>query len=445
VIKRIQFVIFTADMSFIPEIEQRPLADQAHFQYEKLKTMLAMLQEKSPFYQRLFKAKKIDIADIRALEDIVKLPTTSKEDLQNNNRDFLCVPPAAVREYTCTSGTLGRPVTIALTEQDLQRLAYNEMLSFQCMGLKQEDIVQLMLTMDRQFMAGMAYYSGIRKIGATIIRSGPGLAKMQWETIERLKTTTVVAIPSFLLKLIAEKPEHFPLENCSVQKVLAIGESLKNEDLQDNALARSILKKWNLSLFSTYASTEMQTAFTECSEKQGGHHHPELLIVELLNDEGLPVKDHEAGEVTITTLGVEAMPLLRYKTGDICKAYYEPCACGRQTMRLGPTLARKSQRIKFKGTTIYPAAAIEVIMQTEEIENYVLRISKNTQEQDHLTFYLNTQFPEQELTEKLRSLFRHKLRVVPEIHFLNATKLREMQYPGNSRKPFKIQDLRNQS
>ena len=111
-------------------------------------------------------------------------------------------------EYTSTSGTLGSPVTIALTEKDLQRLAYNEFKSFTCAGGGPEDVYQLMLTLDRQFMAGMAYYSGIRKLGAGIIRVGPGVPSLQWETIFRLKPTVLVAVPSFILKLIQYAADH---------------------------------------------------------------------------------------------------------------------------------------------------------------------------------------------------------------------------------------------
>ena len=103
-----------------------------------------------------------------------------------------------IAEYTSTSGTLGSPVTIALTENDLERLAYNECASFACADGSSEDIFQLMLTPDRQFMAGMAYYSGIRKLGGGIIRVGPGVPSVQWETIFRLKPTAIVAVPSLL-------------------------------------------------------------------------------------------------------------------------------------------------------------------------------------------------------------------------------------------------------
>ncbi|HCL84517.1 MAG TPA: phenylacetate--CoA ligase, partial [Chitinophagaceae bacterium] len=158
-------------------------------QEKKLQELLRYVKNHSPYYQRIFKEQSIDIGQIRQLKDLVLIPTTGKEDLQSFNDEFLCVPRSGVIEYTSTSGTLGTPVTIALTEKDLQRLAYNEFNSFTCAGGTPGDLYQLMLTLDRQFMAGMAYYSGIRMLGAGIIRVGPGVPSLQWETIFRLQPT----------------------------------------------------------------------------------------------------------------------------------------------------------------------------------------------------------------------------------------------------------------
>ena len=121
----------------------------------------------------------------------------------------------------------------------------------------------------------------------------------------------------------------------------------------------------------------MQSSFTECSEFHGGHLQPELIIVEFLDDKNLPVKVGEPGEVTITTLGVEGMPLLRFKTGDICYQYTEPCACGRNTIRLSSVLGRKGQMIKYKGTTLYPPALFDILDDIPRVKNYVVEVYTN--------------------------------------------------------------------
>jgi phenylacetate-CoA ligase len=431
-------------MAFIPEIEQQPLDVQAVFQSQKLKILLSYLQEHSVFYRKLFEEHGIAIEKITSVNDLPAIPTTSKEDLQLYNDDFLCVPQQEIREYTATSGTLGKPVIIALTENDLQRLAYNEYLSFNCLGAVPGDVFQLMLTLDRQFMAGMAYYSGIGKLGAAAIRTGPGLPAMQWETIQRLKTTGLVGVPSFLMKMISHAQQHnIPLAQGTVTKVLAIGESLRDEALQPNALAKMITDQWNIKLYSTYASTEMQTAFTECSEGRGGHHHPELIIIEVIDDEGNPVTSGATGEVAITTLGVEAMPLLRYRTGDMCRAYYDTCACGRNTLRLGPVLGRKKQMIKLKGTTLYPPLVFDLLNEISAIKEYVVTVSSSTEGQDILDIYLYA-LASPELEELLKTACRHRLRVMPRIIYSSEAEIRHMQYPEGSRKPLRFIDLRQQ-
>ena len=129
-------------------------------QLKKLQELLHYLQQHSPYYQSIFAKQQVDIEAIQSLQDLQLLPVTTKEDMQERNMDFLCVHRNQVIEYTATSGTMGKPVTIALTENDLQRLAYNEWLSFKSIGTSADDTFQLMLTLDRQFMAGIAYYGG---------------------------------------------------------------------------------------------------------------------------------------------------------------------------------------------------------------------------------------------------------------------------------------------
>jgi phenylacetate-CoA ligase len=412
-------------------------------QEKKLQELLSYLNLNSPYYQKVFKQKRIDTERIRKLEDLVLLPTTNKEDLQLNNDEFLCVPRTSVIEYTSTSGTLGSPVTIALTEKDLQRLAYNEFKSFSCAGGEPEDVYQLMLTLDRQFMAGMAYYSGIRKLGAGIIRVGPGVPSLQWETIFRLKPTVLVAVPSFILKLIQWAGDHqINMASSSVKKAICIGENIRQTDFSLNLLGKKIMDAWNIKLFSTYASTEMQTAFTECEAGQGGHHQPELVIVELLNEQDQAVHPGEAGEVTITTLGVEGMPLLRYKTGDLCIAHEDDCSCGRHSLRLSPVIGRKKQMIKFKGTTLFAPALFDLLAGMEDITDFVAEIFSNDIGTDEVLLHLLPLKYSEESDHRIRAYLQAKLRVTPQIRYVNAETIQQLQFPGAGRKPVKFIDKR---
>jgi len=353
------------------------------------------------------------------------------------------VPRNKIIEYSSTSGTLGGPVTVALTESDLVRLAYNEYASFKSAGGTAEDIYQLMLTLDRQFMAGMAYYNGIRKLGAGIIRLGPGVPSLQWETILRLKPTAIVAVPSFIVKLIQFANEHhIDINNTSVKKAICIGENIRNADFSLNILGKKITEAWDIQLYSTYASTEMQTAFTECSQGRGGHQQSELLILELLDENNRQVSPGQLGEVTITTLGVEGMPLLRYKTGDICQYYDEPCACGRNTVRLSPVVGRKKQMIKYKGTTLYPPALFDLLNEMEDVKDFVAEVYQNEIGLDEVLLHLLPVNTMEETDRKIRAYLQAKLRVSPHIHYTSIEEMQKMQFPEAGRKAVKFVDKR---
>jgi len=412
-------------------------------QFRRLKELLVYLQKNSPFYQELFRDRRIDIDTISSLDQLQIFPTTSKEDLQKRNNDFFCVPPSRIIEYSSTSGTLGSPVTVALTEYDLSRLALNEYNSFLCAGGNAEDTYQLMLTLDRQFMAGMAYYSGLRKLGAGIIRLGPGVPSLQWETILRLKTTAIVAVPSFILKLIEyAKDHHIDINATSVRKAICIGENIRNPDFSLNILGKKITDSWKIQLYSTYASTEMQTAFTECGEGRGGHLQPDLLIVEVLDEDNRPVAPGSPGEVTITTLGVEGMPLLRYKTGDMCIYDDSPCACGRPGLRLSPILGRKKQMIKFKGTTLYPHALFELLNEMEEVNDFAAEVYLNDIGMDEVLLNLVPAQQSEENDRRIRAYLQARLRVSPHIRYVSKEEMLKIQFPETGRKAVRFIDKR---
>lgn len=412
-------------------------------QEQKLQELLVYLSSHSPFYKELFEKHNIHIRDIKTIGDLALIPTTTKEDLQKRNLDFLCVPAGKVAEYTSTSGTLGSPVTIALTDNDLDRLAFNEYNSFLCADGSANDTYQLMLTLDRQFMAGIAYYTGIRRLGAGIIRLGPGVPSLQWETIQRLKPTAIVAVPSFILKLIQfANDAGIDINKISVKKAICIGENIRNTDFSLNILGKKITEAWDIRLYSTYASTEMQTAFTECGEGRGGHYQPDLLIVELLDENNRQVPPNTPGEVTVTTLGVEGMPLLRYKTGDICMYYNEPCACGRTSLRLSSIIGRKKQMIKFKGTTLYPPALFDLLNEMDEISDFIVEVYPDEIGLDQVLLYIIPSGDGEECDHRIRAYLQARLRVSPQIKYVTAEELQKKQLPEAGRKAVKFIDRR---
>ena len=423
-------------------IDTKSTAEIEVLQLTALQKHLRYIHKYSPYYQSVLQLHNINVDSIKTLADLSRIPTTTKEDLERENEKFICVETDQIVEYVTTSGTLGTPITIALTRDDLERLAHNEKRSLMMAGITKRDIVQITATLDKMFMAGMAYYLGTVALGAAVIRSGIGNLGVQYDNILRFKPTVSIGVPSFLNKLsnygiqINLNPNH-----TSLKKAICIGEPLRNHDFTPNKLHQKISKNWDLDLFSTYASTEMMTAFTECEAKQGGHLIPELVIVEILDEQGNCVKDGELGEVTITPLSVQAMPLLRYRTGDLARVHTNICSCGRNTLRIGPVEGRKRQMIKLKGTTIFPQAIENILFEFEDAELHVIELLSNDDGTDRVNIHITDKVSD-DVLKQIRARLSQTLRVTPNLTRITERNLLNILFPRGSRKPMKVLDNR---
>lgn len=429
----------------MPNLHRGTLDEIKKVQLMQLKKQLLYLGQHSPFYTELFDQQNIDVSRIETYEDFRQIPVTTKEDLQQANEKFISVPKEDIIDYVTTSGTLGSPVSLALNEADLERLANNELESFKIVGVEKEDIVQLTTTLDRRFMAGMAYFLGLRKLGAAVVRTGSGLPQLQWDSIERFKPKYLVAVPSFLLKMIEyANNNNIDIKNSSVKAAICIGEPVRGVDYSLNALGARIKELWDIELFSTYASTEMATAFTECHVHMGNHTQPELIFTEILDQEGRQVQAGEIGELVITTLQNETMPLLRFATGDMLTYTDESCSCGRNTPRLSPVIGRKKQMVKLKGTSIYPQNIIEILTNLDNLDTFVIEARTG----DLGTDVLIVKIPDDVSLDRVEVLVEHfksRLQVTPKLELVTREEIEILKFPDESRKPQVFRDFRFES
>jgi phenylacetate-CoA ligase len=257
---------------------------------------------------------------------------------------------------------------------------------------------------------------------------------LQWDSIQRYRPTVLIAVPSFIPRLLRHAHEHgIDPNSTSVKRILCIGEPVRDAALRPNLLAQRITGEWNVQLFSTYASTEMQTAFTECEAGMGAHLQPELMYVEVIKEDGNHAADGEAGEVVVTPLGVTGMPVLRYRTGDICHWYASPCANGRNTPRLGPVIGRRQQLLKFKGTSLYPNAIIDLLSHMREVSTFVVEVQRDELGLDEVILRLALRGENAE--ERVREEMTSKLRVSPRIILNDREEIERMRFNENDRKP----------
>jgi len=389
-------------------------------------------REHSPYYRELFLGR----TSVPALEEV---PPVDKQVLSARNLDFLCVAREQVVEMVTTSSTTGHPLVWMLTERDVRRLAINERLSFECVGLTPRDTVLLAVAMDRCFMAGLAYWLGLRELGCGIIRAGPTSPTLVIEMIERLQPTAIVAVPSFL-RVIVEKAKDtgFDLKNSSVRKAICIGEPVRDPALSLNASGREIERAWGCRIYSTYGVTELANSLCECEAGAGGHLHSEQLHLEVLDDNGQPVADGKVGELVATTFGVEAMPLLRYRTGDCAALFRAPCTCGRTTPRLGPILGRKNQKLKYKGASLFPSALQTVLEETGGVEKFVIVARAESALSDVIEVLVHGEAS----IEALRDALQARSKISPIIRTASLAEIEALQMPPHARKRRTFVDLR---
>ena len=409
-------------------------------QWQRIQQQLSYTFRTSRFYQRVFQELSVQVDCITSYEEYSKLPITTKEQLQQYNEDFISIPPEQIIDHVTTSGTLGEPVSFYLNEYDLERLAENESRSFELAGITRQDKVLITTTLDRRFMAGMAYFLGLRKLGAGAIRTGGGLPGLQWESIFRFKPKYIIAVPSFLLKLIQYAEENqIDYQNSSIRSAICIGEPLRTSNFELNSLGQKISSLWDIELFSTYASTEMATAFTECNKHQGNHVPEDLIFTEVLDQDGNHVAEGEIGELIVTPLNVQSMPLIRFATGDMLTYTDTACKCGRKGRRLGPVIGRKQQKIKLKGTSLYPQHIIEILNRFNGLQNFIIEVSLDKNGVDRLKILIPESFRE---IESLKEHLKAFLNVLPEIRLEDSKTLQYLKFPANSRKPKIFYDLR---
>ena len=418
------------DASASSRTEVRKLQDRL------LAEHLRYCRANSPFYRRRFAGLPERDYDFDSLQE---LPTTSKQDLAEHNDDFFAVPPEKVADICFTSGTTGRPCRIVYTAGDLDRLAYNDACGYRAAGMLPGERVLLTCTIDRCFIAGLAYYQGVIKLGAAAIRNGLNSLPSHAEVIADLRPQNIVGVPSFLAKLGQHLRDNRVDSSC-VKRLVCIGEPIRTRKLEATPLGAKLEEFWPGAAHSTYASSEIVTSFTECSARCGGHPPADLAVVEILDEAGNRVPDGEVGEVTVTPLQVAGMPLVRFRTGDVSFIVPEPCSCGRGTLRLGPILGRKAQMLKVRGTTLFPNAFFNVLDAIPGVTEYYMEVS-GTALSDEITIFVACRDGETPETLGVAEKLSGRTRIHVPVLGVDAETARKKVF-GTSRKPVRFFDMR---
>jgi len=391
-------------------------------QLKRLRKTVKNVYENVPFYKKKFNELKITPDDINTLNDIEKLPFTTKNDLRDNAPfGFLTTPLENCYELHASSGTTGIPVTVCYTPNDID--VWSEVMA-RCLsmsGLTKKDVFQNPIPYGT-FTGAFGFHYGAQKIGALVIPSGQGQSERQLKLMNYYGTTFISGVASYATRL-SQVAEELGID----LKKLDVRNGLFGAEMFTIGLKNRIMDSWNMDVHDIYGLTEMcgPGVSTDCDQHNGLHLWEDHFLLECLDPKTLePVGVEEEGEIVLTTLTKEGMPILRYRTRDIAKIYDQKiCECGRTHIKHSTIKGRSDDMLIIRGTNIYPGQIESVLMKYPEVGSNWRMIINTEKQVDQLTVEVESksslsQMESMDLEENLRKDIKSVLVFNPKILIL---------------------------
>ncbi|MBQ9202498.1 MAG: phenylacetate--CoA ligase [Bacteroidales bacterium] len=428
---------------FNPEYETMSRPELEALQLQRLRQTVRHCMN-SPFYQQKFKQLGITPDDIKSLDDVSRLPFTSKEDLRENYPYGLaCVPLKDCVRLHSSSGTTGNPTVVLHTQKDLDEWANAVARCLWMVGSRPEDVFQNSAGYG-MFTAGLGFQYGAEKVGMLTVPAAAGNTLRQIKFIKDFGTTVLHAIPSYASRIYeVMKEEGVDPRRDTKLRVLCIGAEPHSEEQR-----RRIEEYLGVKAYNSYGISEMMgpgVAF-ECPEQNGIHIWEDYFIVEIIDPVTLqPVPEGELGELVITTINREAMPLLRYRTRDLTRFLPGDCPCGRTHRRLARLQGRSDDMIILKGVNIFPIQVEKILLKFKEVSTDYLITLETRDGNDTMTVdvelsqlftddYGRLQSLEKEITRQLKD----EILVTPKVRLLSKGSLKV----SDEKKAVRVKDLR---
>lgn len=338
-----------------------------------------------PFYKKKFKELKIKPEDIKTLEDVRKLPLTTKNDLRDNSPfGMMATSLDNCIELHASSGTTGIPVTACYTPNDIE--VWSEVMA-RCLsmsGLTKKDVFQNPIPYGT-FTGAFGFHYGAQKVGAMVIPSGMGQSERQLKLMEYYNTTFIGGVASYAMRL-SQVAQGLGIDLHKMK----VRNGLFGAEMFTPGLKKRIMDLWNMDVHDIYGLTEMcgPGVSTDCDQHDGLHIWEDHFLIEILDPITLePVEPEEEGEIVLTTLTKEGMPILRYRTRDIAKLYdQKTCECGRTHIKHTPIKGRSDDMIIIRGTNIYPGQIESALMKNEQVGgNWRMVLTTDENDIDQLT------------------------------------------------------------
>lgn len=368
---------------FNPEIETMTREQIEALQLERLQATVKHCMN-SEFYKKRFEEIGLKPEDIKSLDDIRKIPFTTKQDL----RDTYPFGIASASLEKCTrlhssSGTTGNPTVILHTDKDIDEWANQVARNLWMVGLRPNDVFQNSSGYG-MFTGGLGFQNGAEKLGMLTVPAAAGNSLRQIKFIKDFGTTAIHAVPSYLtrLKEVMDQEGVDPRKDTKL-RVFAIGAEPHSEEQR-----KRIEEMFGVKAYNSFGMSEMcgPGVGFECKEQNGLHFWEDYYIVEIVDPETLePVPDGEIGELVLTSICREAMPLLRYRTRDLTRVLGRTCACGRNHVRIDRMKGRSDDMMVLKGVNIFPIQIEKILMQFAELaSNYLITLTTDD-DNDNMT------------------------------------------------------------
>ncbi len=410
------------DYKFNSKMETMPRKKIKGLQLKRLRETVHLVYDNVPFYKKKFKELKVTPADIKTLDDVCKLPFTTKNDLRDNAPfGMMATSLDNCIELHASSGTTGVPVTVCYTSNDIE--VWSEVMA-RCLsmaGLTKKDVFQNPIPYGT-FTGAFGFHYGAQKVGALVIPSGKGQSERQLKLMEYYGTTFISGVASYAMRLSQVAQEI----NIDLKK-LKVKNGLFGAEMFTPGLKKRIMDAWDMDVHDIYGLTEMcgPGVSTDCDQHDGLHLWEDHFLVECLDPVTLePVGFEEEGEIVLTTLTKEGMPLLRYRTRDIAKLYDQKvCDCGRTHVKHTTIKGRSDDMLIIRGTNIYPGQIESVIMKNQDVGGNWRMVLTTENDVDVLTVEVESktllsQVESMDLEERLENDIKSVLVFTPKVTVL---------------------------
>lgn len=356
--------------------------EMRQLQGARLRKLVDNVYHNVPFYREKMQAMNIMPDDIKTIDDIKKLPFTTKQDLRDNYPFGLnAVPQSAIVRVHASSGTTGNPTVVGYTRRDLAIWSESIARCLAAFGASREDTISVAYGYGL-FTGGLGLHYGVEHLGASVVPTSSGNTDKHILLIKDLGITGVACTPSYALHMaeVMRKKGITP-EDLKLRIGIFGGEPWTEN------MRKSLEEKLQINAYNIYGLSEIMGPGVshECECKNGSHIIEDHFFPEIINPETCEVlPEGEQGELVFTTLTKEGMPLLRYRTKDLCSLIYEPCECGRTSVRMTRIMGRSDDMLIIRGINVFPSQIESVILQLPEFEPQYLLVVTRENNRDNL-------------------------------------------------------------